>query len=141
MHRRPLREPPFNATIEQVVQWAIRAPMRTIVQVEYRPGLLAIREEILQFLGNPVVSVFGSEAAKQLDLLDKNIGAILIGHGAAWEERFQLISHFKRTLPGIPVIASLRQSEKPFENADFNCPADNPPEWVRSVRQALAGMN
>jgi len=67
--------------------------------------------------------------------------AILIGHGAAWEERFQLISHFKRTLPGIPVIASLRQSEKPFENADFNCPADNPPEWVRSVRQALAGMN
>src|SRR5215467_7970077 len=108
MQRRPLREPPFNATIEQVVQWAIRAAMRTIVQ---------------------------------LDLLDKNIGAILIGHGAAWEERFQLISHFKRTLPGIPVIASLRQSEKPFENADFNCPADNPPEWVRSVRQALAGMN
>jgi len=74
MQRRPLREPPFNATIEQVVQWAIRAAMRTIVQVEYRPGLLAIREEILQFLGNPVVSVFGSEAAKQLDLLDKNIG-------------------------------------------------------------------
>jgi hypothetical protein len=115
--------------------------MRTIVQVEYRPGLLSVEEEILQFLGNPVVSVFGSQAAKQLDLMDKDIGAILIGHGAPWEERSQLISHFKRALPDIPVIASLRQSDKVFENGDFNCPADNPPEWVRSVRQALAGMN
>jgi hypothetical protein len=115
--------------------------MRTIVQVEYRPGLLAVREEILQFLGNPVVSVFGSQAARELDLSDKDVGVILIGHGAAWDERSQLIEHFKRTLPGIPVIASLRQSDEPFGNANFNCPADNPPEWVRSVRQALAGMN
>jgi hypothetical protein len=115
--------------------------MRTIVQVEYRPGLLTIREEILQFLGNPVVSVFGSKAARELNVSEKDVGVILIGHGATWEERSHLISHFKRTLPGIPVIASLRQSDKPFENADFNCPADNPPEWVRSVRQALAGMN
>jgi hypothetical protein len=115
--------------------------MRTIVQVEYRPGLLAVREEILQFLGNPVLSIFGSQAASELDLSDKDVGVVLIGRGAAWEERSQLISHFRRTLPGIPVIASLRQSDKPFENADFNYPADNPPEWVRSVRQALAGMN
>jgi hypothetical protein len=115
--------------------------MRTIVQVEYRSGLLTVREEILQFLGCPVVSVFGSQAASQLDLSDKDIGVILIGHGAPWEERSRLITHFKRTLPGIFVIASLRQSDKPFGNADFNCPADNPPEWVRTVRQALAGMN
>jgi hypothetical protein len=66
---------------------------------------------------------------------------ILIGHGAPWEERSQLISHFKQILPGTPVIASLRQSDKPFSGADFNCPADNPPEWVRVVRQALAGLN
>jgi len=79
--------------------------------------------------------------ARELDLSDKDVGVILIGHGAAWEERSQLISHFRRTLPGISVIASLRQSDKPFANADFNCPADNPPEWVRSVRQALAGLN
>lgn len=115
--------------------------MRTIVQVEYRSGLLAVREEILQFLGCPVVSVFGSEAARQLDLSDNDVGVILIGHGAPWEERSQLIAHFKRTLPGIPVVASLRQSDKHFDSADFNCRADDPPEWVRLVRQALAGMN
>ena len=115
--------------------------MRTIVQVEYRPGLLTVREEILQFLGNPVVSVFGSQAAKELNLSDKNVGLILIGHGAAWDERSKLIEHFKRTLPSTPVIASLRSADEPFGNADFNCPADNPPEWVRLVRQALAGMN
>jgi len=100
-----------------------------------------VREEILQFLGHPVISVFGSQAAKQLDLSDSNVGVILVGHGAPWEERSRLIAHFKRTLPRIPLIASLRQSDKPFGNADFNCRADNPPEWVRLVRHALAGMN
>jgi len=111
------------------------------VQVEYRSGLLTVREEIPQFLGHPVVSAFGSQAARQLDLADKDVGVILIGHGAPWKDRSQMIAHFKQILPGIPVIASLRRSDKPFGNADFNCPADNPPEWVRLVRQALAGMN
>lgn len=52
--------------------------MQTIVQVEYRPGLLTVREEILQFLGNPVLSVFGSQAARELDLSDKDVGVVLI---------------------------------------------------------------
>jgi hypothetical protein len=115
--------------------------IRIIVQVEYRSSLLTVREEILQFLGRPVVSVFGSLAARQLDLSDNDVGVILIGHGAPWEECSQLIGHFKRTLPGILVIASLRRSDKPFYNADYNCPADNPPEWVRLVTQALAGVH
>jgi DNA-binding NtrC family response regulator len=114
--------------------------MRTIVQVEYRSGLLTEREEILQFLGCPVVSIFGSKTARQLDLSNKDVGVILIGHGAPWEERSQLIAHFKQVLPMTPVIASLRQSDKPFSNADFNCPADNPQEWVRLVTQVLAGI-
>ena len=115
--------------------------MTTILQVEYRTGLLTVREEILQFLGHPIVSVFGSQSARQLDLSNKDIGVILIGHGAPWEERSGLIAHFKRTLPDIPVIASLRKSDEPFGDADFNCPADNPPEWIRLVRRALAGIN
>ena len=111
------------------------------MQVEYRGGLLTVREEILQFLGCPVVSVFGSQAARKLDLSNNDVGVILIGHGAPWEERSQLISHFKQARPATPVIASLRQSDQPFLHADFNCPADNPPEWVRLVRQALAGIH
>ena len=31
--------------------------MRTIVQVEYRNGLLTVREEILQFLGHPFTTL------------------------------------------------------------------------------------
>lgn len=114
--------------------------MRTIVQVEYRSGLLNVREEILQFLGCPVVSVFGTQAARQLDLVDNDVGVILIGHGAPWEERSELIAHFKQVLPATPVIASLRRTDKPFSNADLNCPPDNPPEWVRLVTQAIAGI-
>ena len=111
------------------------------MQVEYRSGLLCVREEILQFLGCPIISVFGSQAARQLDLSNNEVGVILIGHGAPWEERSRLIAYFKQSLPMTPVIASLRQSDKPFQNADYNCPADNPPEWVRLVTQALAGID
>jgi hypothetical protein len=111
------------------------------LQVEYRAELLTVREEILQSLGHPIVSVFGSQAARQLDLSKSNIGVILIGHGAPWDERSDLIAHFKRTLPDTPIIASLRKSDQHFDSADFNCPADSPPEWLRLVRRALAGIN
>jgi len=60
MRTRSLGESPFNATIDQVERRTIWGSMRAIVQGEYRSGLLTVREEILQFLGNPVVSVFGS---------------------------------------------------------------------------------
>ena len=36
--------------------------MTTIVQIEFRESLLSIRDEILQSLGHPVVSVLGSRA-------------------------------------------------------------------------------
>jgi hypothetical protein len=40
--------------------------MTTILQAEYRLTLLSIREEILQSLGHPVLSVLGSQAARNL---------------------------------------------------------------------------
>ncbi|HET9306124.1 MAG TPA: hypothetical protein VFO46_08875 [Candidatus Sulfotelmatobacter sp.] len=88
-----------------------------------------------------MISVLGSQAARRLDLANNNVGVILIGHGAPWQDRSQLIAHFKELLPTTPVIASLRQADQPFSNADFNCPADNPPEGVRLVTQALAGID
>ncbi|HEY3616444.1 MAG TPA: hypothetical protein VGK96_06495 [Candidatus Sulfotelmatobacter sp.] len=113
--------------------------MTTIVQVEYRPSLSAIREEILQCLGHPVVSVVSSQAARNLDLSHSDVGAVVIGHGAPWQERNDLIAHFKEILPGVPIVASLRRSDKPFSKADYNCPADDPPLWVRAVTHALGG--
>jgi hypothetical protein len=114
--------------------------MTTIVQVEFRESLLSIRDEILQSLGHPVVSVLGSRAARDLDLSDESIGVILIGHGAPWEERCYLAAHFRETLPGVPIVASLRRQDKDVTGADYNLPADNPPLWVRTVRQALTGV-
>jgi hypothetical protein len=49
----------------------MRKTMTAIVQVEYRPSLLSIREDIIQSLGRPVVSVLGSWAARDLDLSDR----------------------------------------------------------------------
>lgn len=111
-----------------------------IVQVEYRPSLLSIREDILQSLGHPVVSVLGSRSARSLDLSGRPVGVIMIGHGAPWQERVDLIAHFREVLPGIPIVALLRRRDKVLSRADFNCPADNPPQWIRIIRQALAGI-
>jgi hypothetical protein len=117
-----------------------RLNLTTILQVEYRVTLLSIRDDILQSLGHPVVSVLGSRAARNLDLSHESIGVILIGHGAPWEERCNLAAHFREMLPGVPIVASLRQRDKDVSGADYNCPAVNPPLWVRTVRQALAGI-
>ena len=114
--------------------------MTTIVQIEFRESLLSIRDEILQSLGHPVISALGSCAARNLDLSHESVGVVLIGHGAPWEERCNLAAHFRGTLPGVPIVASLRQRDKHVSGADYNCPADNPPLWVRTVRQALTGV-
>ena len=114
--------------------------MTTIVQVEFRESLLSIRDEILQSLGHPVISALGSRAARTLDLSHESVGVVLIGHGAPWEERCNLAAHFRAILPGVPIVASLRQRDKLISGAHYNCPADDPPLWVRTVRQALAGI-
>ena len=114
--------------------------MTVIVQVEFRPSVLSIREDILQSLGHPVVSVLGLQAARSLDLSGRLVGVIVIGHGASWQERRDLIAHFRETLFGVPILALLRRQEEDFGGADFSCPADDPPQWIRIVRQALAGI-
>ncbi len=114
--------------------------MTTIVQVEYRPSLLSAREDILQSLRHPVVAVLGSRAARSLDLSHRQVGVVVIGHGAPWEERRNLIAHFRETLPGVPIVALLRRRDEDFDCSDFNCSADNPPIWLRTVNQALAGV-
>jgi hypothetical protein len=45
-----------------------RRTVTTIVQVEFRESLLSIRDEILQSLGHPVVSVLGSRAGQTFRL-------------------------------------------------------------------------
>jgi hypothetical protein len=112
--------------------------MTTILQVEFRPSLLSIRDDILQSLGHPVISILGSRSAQNLAL--SNVGVVVIGHGAPRRERCELIAHFRKILPGVPIVALLRRRDKAFDCTDFNCPADNPPLWVRTVNQALAGI-
>jgi hypothetical protein len=114
--------------------------MTTILQVEYRVTLLSVREEIHQSLGHPVIFALGSRAARNLDLSHETVGVVLIGPGAPWEERCNLAAHFREALPGGPIVASLCRLDKDVTGADYNLPADNPPLWVSTVRQALAGV-
>ncbi|GAC1432938.1 MAG: hypothetical protein NVS1B11_00120 [Terriglobales bacterium] len=114
--------------------------MTTIVQVEFRESLLSVRDEILQSLGHPVISALGSRAVLNLDLSHESVGVVLIGHGASWEERCNLAAHFREILPGVPIVASLRQHDNDVTGADYNLPADDPPLWVSTVRQALTGV-
>jgi DNA-binding NarL/FixJ family response regulator len=111
-----------------------------IVLVEYSPSLLLEREEVLKELGHPVICALGSNAARYLDLTHDRVGVVTIGHGTSAQERCELISYFRGLLPEIPIVVLLRRSDPTFERADFNCPADNPPLWVRTVTQALAGI-
>ena len=108
--------------------------MTTIVQVEFGENPLSTRDQILQSLGHPVVSAPGSRAARNLDLSRETVGVVLIGHGARWEERCNLGAHFREMLSGVPLVSTLRQRDS---GVDYNCPADDPPLWVRTVRRHL----
>ena len=112
--------------------------MKTVLQIEYSPGLLSERRSILEPLGYDVISVLGFSDALDRDLLKQPIGVVVIGHGASWVDRQELIAHFREGLPGVPIVALLRKSDLGFDDADYNCPGDNPPLWIRTVAQALA---
>jgi hypothetical protein len=102
---------------------------------------MSIRQEILASLGHPVISVVGSRAARNLDLSNRSLGLIVIGHGASQPDRQGLINYFRKVVPGIPIVALLRSRDDGFNTVDYNCPADDPPLWVRTVTLALAGID
>jgi hypothetical protein len=113
--------------------------MGTVLQIEYSASLLSLRRSILEPLGYDVISVLGFSDALNLNLLRHPIGVIVIGHGASWVDRQELICHFREALPGVPIVALLRKSDLGFDGADYNCPGNNPPLWIRTVIGTLAG--
>ena len=114
--------------------------MADVLQIEYSPNLLSLRRDILAPLGYSVISILGTADALAPSLLRQSIGTIVIGHGASCHDRKILISYFRETLPDIPIIALLRKSDIGFNGADFSCPCDDPPLWIRTVTQAVEHM-
>jgi hypothetical protein len=82
--------------------------------------------------------MLGFSEALDGSLLRKPIGVVVIGHGASWVDRQELIAYFRAALPGVPIVALLRESDLGFDGADYNCPEDNPSLWIRTAAQALA---
>jgi hypothetical protein len=111
--------------------------LKTVLQIEFSPSLLSERETVLKRQGYPVISILGSWNARNVDVSAPGMGVVVVGHGAPWLERESLIAYFRELLPGIPIVALVRTTDSPFSDADFNCPADNPPMWERTVAQAL----
>jgi len=111
--------------------------MGAILQIEHSPSLLSARRSILEPLGYDVISVLGFSDAFDSSLLRQPIAAIVIGHRAPRADRLKLILHFHTNLPGVPIVALLGRLDLVFTEADYNCPGDDPPLWVRTVAQAL----
>jgi hypothetical protein len=112
-----------------------------ILQIEFAPGILAERDAILKSRGHQVISILGANNARNTNVSDSGIGVVVIGHGAPRAEREQLISYFRNKLPGVPIVVLLRSTDGPFADADFNCPADDPPLWEKTVTGTLTRMH
>ncbi len=110
--------------------------MKTILQIEFSQGLLEDRGAILRRYGCTVMSVFGCDEVHAFNPVAHSVGVVVIGHGAPREEREQLVSLFREKVPNITIVCLLRYTDKPFPEADFNVPADNPVLWERTVVQA-----
>jgi len=114
--------------------------MTSVILVEFRLALLEIRQELLESLGHPIVSVQGMAAAKRVNVSKALPGVIIIGHRASRHDRQELIRHFRHTALNVPILSLLGRDDKPFDDADYNCPADDPPLWIRTVTLALRGI-
>ncbi len=97
--------------------------MKTVLQIEFSPSLLAERAAVLERNGYRVISALGSADARTLEVLAPSIGVV--------------VAHFREVLRGVPIVALLRSNDDPFTDADFNCRADNPPLWEGTVAQTL----
>ena len=115
--------------------------MTSIVLVEFRSGLLEVRQAILEFLGHPIVAVQGGAAATDLDLTCASPGVIVIGHRAPREERENLIRYFRSTVVNVPILALRGREDSGVVEGVYNCPADEPLVWIRTVQMALAGLS
>lgn len=94
----------------------------SIVLVEFRPGLLEARQERLESLGHPVISVQGLPAAKRIDLSRALPGIIIIGHRGLRNERRSLITYLRQMANNVPILILLCRDEDAFGEADYNCP-------------------
>jgi hypothetical protein len=131
-------KPHLITGLDPVIPGETRISLTKILQIEFSPRLLPDREAILKGLGYQVISTLGSNA-RTIKVSDSTIGVVVIGHGASRSEREQLVTYFRDALPGVPIVVLLRSGENSFDGADFNCPADNPPLWERTVTAALQG--
>jgi hypothetical protein len=111
--------------------------LKIVLQIEFSPSLLEEREAILQRCGCQVISILNPNKEKDLVPAGINLGVVVIGHGAPWSERQDLVALLRKANPGVPIVTLLRSTDEPFYKADFNIPADNPPLWERTVLQAL----
>src|SRR5262249_26498326 len=106
------RAEPVSVGVHQLVSdddvpsqsWPPRIGLASIVLVESRSGLLEVRQEILEFLGHPIIAVAGRAAAKALDLACASPSVIVIGHRAPREKREDLIRHFRSTVARVPIL-------------------------------------
>ena len=110
--------------------------MKTILQIEFSPGLLEHRATILRRYGCTGMSIYGFDEAQAFNPVAHNVGVVVIGHGAPREEREQLVPLFREKVPNTRIVYLLGYTDKPFPEADFNVPADNPVLWERTVIQA-----
>ena len=110
--------------------------MKTVLQIEFSPGILEDREVILRRSGCRVMSVMGSDEAQAFDPVAHDVGVVVIGQGAPREDRQRLVSFFREKVLAITIVCLLRYTDQSFREADFNVPADNPALWERTVVQA-----
>jgi hypothetical protein len=116
--------------------------MSSSVLVEYRSGLLAIRQQILEFLGHPIKAVQATSATKNLDLA-------LIGHRAPRQERSDLIRHFRFTPATIPllrlqderIVYSRRRQAQETQNLSLSGTTRRTPLASRTMPATLAARS
>lgn len=108
-----------------------------VVCVSWDANLAATRELLLKEAGCGVTSIVGPEYADRLPTLGQT-NLLVLAHSVPRQQKQHILSLFRGTCPA-PVLSLLGPNQTKLPDADFAVEATSPADFIRIVRQILAG--
>ena len=110
------------------------SPNKRVLCISWDPALALTRELLLRHAGYEVVSALGPAAREHVTR--ERADLLVLGHSVPREQKRSLIQSFRQHC-NAPVLSLVASNQTPVPEATVAIPADDPDNFVRTVREIL----
>jgi|GraSoiStandDraft_9_1057307.scaffolds.fasta_scaffold1366967_1 DNA-binding response OmpR family regulator len=108
---------------------------KSVLCVSWNPSLARTREELLAQVGYRVISALGEAGAASV--CRENADLLVLGHSVPRDKKRAVVESFREHCQA-PILSLLRAGQDKLPEADFAVDADNPANFVETVKMILA---